>query len=172
MNGFVFPALTLWSGGDDAVIVETPDVRHQFSNLEFLHLADQVSSWPREEVEQNLFELVTAVLDRVSRNRSGSDLRENWERVLECLADDEQRRYCIAAGRLGIDPYDPDALDLTVSARGLSSHLFSDICEATTAAELPEAAEWSRGIGRRLSSFPSIDVGEFGAMPVRDLRAK
>ena len=46
MNGFVFPALTLWSGGDDAIVFEHANIRPQYSNLEFLPRIASVTNLP------------------------------------------------------------------------------------------------------------------------------
>jgi hypothetical protein len=172
MKGFVFPALTLWSGGDDAITVETPNIRPQFSSLEFLNPVTRGATLPRVEAEQNLFELVRSVVDRLPLGTTGSQLREAWDRVCESLGNDEERRYCVAAGRLGIDPYDPDALDIAGLADGLSEHLFADVCEAATPEELPAAIEWLREGARRLGAFPEIDIADFGAVPPRDPRTR
>src|SRR6266849_6559746 len=132
MSGFVFPALTFWSGGDDAVIVETPDVPQPFSELEFLRRSGQgIFHLLRDEIEDDFFTLVSAVVKRVSGDGVGDELREGWDRVLESFGDEEERQYCIAAGRLGIDPYDPDAPDISGFADGISESLFADVCDAT-----------------------------------------
>jgi hypothetical protein len=172
MRGFVFPALTVWSGGGDAITVETPDFRQQFSDLEFLHPQAQVSNLLRTEVEEDLYTLLAAVVDRVPRRGPGTPLHEAWDRVLGSLEDDEERRYCVSAGKLGIDPYHPDALDITELADGLSEHLFSDICEAATPDELPAAVEWAREGHHHSGAFPEVDIRAFGPVTVKDPRSK
>jgi hypothetical protein len=172
MNGFEFPALTLWSGGDDAITVECPDIRLQFSNLEFLHPPVWSANLPRAEFEENLFDLVSTVVDRLPQGAGACPLSEAWGRVLGSLGDAGERRYSVAAGRLGIDPYDADALDIAGLAEGISEHLFSDVCEAVTSEELPSAAEWVREGSHRLSTFPEVDIRAFGAVTVRDARTK
>ena len=172
MNGFVFPALTLWSGGDDAITVEHPPIRPQHSNLEFLPATASVTNLPRDEVENNLFELVQVVTKRVPDGPASAQLRDAWTRVLESHQNEDERQYCEAAGRLGFDPYDPDAEDISGFAAGISEHLFSDICDAATPAELQTATDWAREGTRRLENFPAIDISQFGAMPERDPREK
>jgi hypothetical protein len=169
MNGFVFPALTVWSSGDDAITIEHPNVRTQHSNLEFLPAAVSFSNLPRDDVEGNLFELVQAVLGRMPSG-AATPLEAAWNRVLESLSDADERQYCQAAGRLGIDPYDPDSEDISGFAQELSEGLFVNICEAATPAELRGAVEWAREGTRQLSAFPDIDIGHFGDMPARNAR--
>jgi len=171
MNGFVFPAVTLWSGGDDVIIIEQPKIRPQHSNLEFLPSDISGTNLPRPDVEENLFELVQAVLGRISKNDSAA-LEAAWKRVLESLSDIDEKRYCEAAGRLGVDPYDPDSEDISQFAQKLSDRLFANICEAARLTELSEAIEWAKEGVRRLSEFPDIDIAHFGEMPTRNIRSK
>jgi hypothetical protein len=172
MNGFVFPALTVWSGGDDAITLEHPHIRQGHSNLEFLPANEAVSNLPREEVEGNLFKLVTAVVQRMPKGAAATGLEDAWNRVLESLGNSDERQYCEAAGRLGIDPYDPDAENISGFSEGLSEHLFANICEAATPPEMPSAIEWAREGARNIKNFPDVDIGQFGAMPIRNPREK
>ena|ERR1039458_2716609 len=105
VHGFAFPAMTIWSAGEDAIIVETPDIQQQFFGLEFFSQRSEATILPRAEFEQNLFSLVTSVVDRVCRNGTGAELREAWDRVLASLNDIEELKYCLAAGRIGTNPY-------------------------------------------------------------------
>ena len=119
-----------------------------------------------------MFELVQAVIERIPKNKASDQLRDAWVRVLNSLQDDEERRYCKAAGRLGIDPYDSGESDISGLAEGLSEHLFSDICEAARPAELQAVTDWARESTRDLDRFPGIDIAHFGTMPERNPREK
>jgi hypothetical protein len=171
MNGFVFPMLTLWSGGDDAIAIEHPAIPHRFSNLEFLSNSSAFSTSPRNEIEANLFELVQSVVARLP-NGAGSELRFAWDRIRESLGNAEEREYCEASGRLGIDPYDPDSVDVSLFAEGLSKNLFEDICEATNPTEMVEAVRWAKDGVNSLNDFPEIEISGFGTMPTRDPRQR
>jgi hypothetical protein len=57
MSGFVFPALTIWSGGDNTIVLEHPNVTLEYSSLEFLPRTRSITNLTRDNVEQNLFEL-------------------------------------------------------------------------------------------------------------------
>lgn len=164
-HGFVFPAITIWSAGKDAITVETPNVRQQFSSLEFFLPRGEHVILPRLELEQDLFRLVTAVKERVCVGNAGVELRESWDRVLISLGDKDELKYCSAAGRVGINPYDPDALDISSFAIGIPENLFDDICEAATPDELNAATKWARENIDAMASFPDIDVGAFGMAP-------
>ena len=76
----------------------------------------------------------------------------------------------MAAGRLGIDPYDPDAPDIGILAEGLPEELINDISDAIAVSQLIETAEWTRGAKNELASYPTIDVAAFGEPPRDDLR--
>ena len=172
MNGFVFPALTLWSGADDTITFEHPNLRPQHSNLEFLPAQSSATNLRRDDIEENLFELVRVVIERMPDSAANVHLRDAWGRVLDSLRNEEEREYCKAAGRLGVDPYDPDAPDISVFSEGLSEHLFSNICEAATSAELQAATDWARESTRHIDNLPDVEIVHFGAMPERDPREK
>src|SRR5260221_284230 len=89
MNGFVFPALSLWSGGDESIIVEHPNVHCEHYSLEFLPSTTAVNTLSRNEVEGNLFELVRAVAERIPATNESARLRDAWARVLDSLQDDD-----------------------------------------------------------------------------------
>ncbi|NVO14510.1 MAG: hypothetical protein HXX10_10775 [Rhodoplanes sp.] len=168
MNGFCFPAVALWSGGADTVTIEHPNVSLQHSRLEFLPTGSSFTHLQRREVEENLFELIQAVIERAPSGPASCELSELWNRVLKSFGDDEERQYCEAAGRLGVDPYDPDAEDISALANGLSGRLFSDICEAATLPELQAATDWAREGTRHFDIVPSLDVSHFGAFPEKN----
>jgi len=165
-RGFVFPAITIWSVGKEAIAVETPEVRQQFSSLEFFPPRSPVTIVPRPEFEQNLYSLVTAVVERVCKGGAGTELQEAWERVIGSLSDEDELKYCLAAGRIGINPYDQDAIDISSFSSGLSENLFDDICEAATPDELNSATTWARENIFAMGSFPNIDIRAFGVAPV------
>lgn len=167
MNGFVFPPVTVWSGGSDTIVIEQPSIRQEHSNLEFFPASLPSSNLPRIEVEQNLFNLVQAVIERIPSGNARA-LNDAWNRVLETLGNADELQYCQAAGRVGIDPYDADSADISAFADGLSEHLFEDICEAATSQELPLAVDWARQCERDIGKFPGIETVQFGIMPARD----
>jgi hypothetical protein len=172
LPGFIFPALTIWSGGEDSILVEHPAVRTQYSNLEFLSPATPNHDLLRDECEQGLFTLVSAVIERTQKLPEGTDLKEIWSRVIASLGDDDEREYCKMAGRLGLNPYDPENEDVSAFADGLSHHLFSDICEAAKPTEIRAATEWARTATNNLNKFPEIDISQFGAVQSRTPQEK
>jgi hypothetical protein len=172
MHGYVFPSLGLCSAGDDAVLVEWALLENEHSPLRFLTLPPkeplQIS---RDNVEAELMDLVESALARLSSGSSAhADLEANWNRVKESLGNPGQASYCMAAGRLGIDPYDPAAPDIGQFANDLPEDLFNDISEAIDVSNLANTAEWTVQAKQALDTFPTIDVAAFGEAPRDDLR--
>jgi hypothetical protein len=172
MPGYSVPPISLWSAGENEVLVETPNLPERFSALEFLSLGAQNSILSRIDCEQDLFRLVKSVVDRVCRNGSGSELDEAWDRVLSSLANQDEQKYCVAAGKVGINPYDPEAMDLSEISKGISDHLFSDICEAVTADEIEMTTNWAKINGNQIQIFPKFDIAAFGSIPTAAGRQK
>jgi hypothetical protein len=106
------------------------------------------------------------------RSIEHKELSDIWDRVLDSIADSEERSYCITAGRLGLDPYDPDNPDLTTFSKGISSTLFGDVCEAARIDELREATEWIEKCERLLREFPKIQISQYGPPLETDLSIK
>ncbi len=165
--GYVFPPLALWSGGDGIVArLLTPDLR--FQRQRFI-LPERDDPWylPRLPVEGGLSAFIGATLERLPAH-TGAELRESWERVLCSRADAEELAWCIAAGRLGFDPYDAETPDLEGLAGSLSPVLFADLSEAATVEELPPAREWIEANQPAVARAPQIRIGDLGKFPAPD----
>jgi hypothetical protein len=158
LPGFVFPPVSLWSGGDNALALESASVQSEHSTFQFLHSDLPAMVIARDDLEGDLFRLVQAAIERIGECPLGRDLRQSWDRVLSSLGDEDERKYCKAAGRLGVDPYDPDAEDISIFTKGLSEHLFSDICEAAHPVEIRAATDWARESALHLGELPELGV--------------
>jgi hypothetical protein len=172
MHGYVFPALGIGSAGDNAVLAQWSLIDNPLSPLKFLALPPreplQIS---REHIEPELMDLVESTLARLkSRSAAHQELGANWQRVRESLENPDQASYCMAAGRLGIDPYDPDAPDISQFLGSLPEDLFNDISEATNLPNLGKTAESMTQASRDIDNRPTIDVTAFGEPPRDDLR--
>lgn len=162
--GYVFPPLALWSGGDVVMArLLTPDLR--FQRQRFV-TPERAEPWclPRQAVEESLAGFVAAVLSRLPAS-SGEELLEVWQRVTASRADPEEAAWCMAAGRLGFDPYDAATPDLESLAGSLSGELFAELSEAATLDEIPAARVWIESRQRQLSAAPRIDIGGLGEFP-------
>ncbi len=174
LHGYVFPALEIWSGGSEVVVVETPRTEDLHSTIEFLPPPLEGAEFiPRAEVENALSDLVETTLARLeARSLASSNLRASWDRVRESLADPQESSYCALAGRLGWDPYNPELPDLSQIASGLSESLFGDICEAVAEGELTETTKWVQDKERLLRHAPAVPIADFGAPPAANLSRK
>jgi hypothetical protein len=81
----------------------------------------------------------------------------------------DELEWCKNAGRLGLDPYDPDTIDFGSMSAGISAALFADICEAVDLSDLHRACEWTRQATARLRRARPISLRGFGGPPYRDL---
>lgn len=172
LRGFLFPPLALWSAGQEAVAVATPvaDDPAGTAPIEFPDRLPERGFLPRFEVEAALSDLIEATLERPGLTGAPAEaLRAAWERVRGSLADPMERAYCEAAGRLGLDPYDPDGPDLAPLAAPLSESLFASLCEASALDEIRPAVAFACAQVPRLKDAPTVAVGEFAAPPAPDL---
>jgi hypothetical protein len=126
MHGYVFPALALCSAGDESVLIDWISLATDYSPIEFRTSPPlEPTQIPREDVENSLMDLIEAALSRLSTSSAGYlELRQAWEYVKESMSKESELAYCMAAGRLGLDPYDPDAPDISRFSEKLDPKLF------------------------------------------------
>lgn len=172
MHGYVFPTLALCSAGDEALLFDWAVLDNEQSPLKFLSTPPpeplQIS---RNELEPALMDLVESALSRLnSQSRAHQELTDNWKRVRESLESPQQLAYCMAAGRLGIDPYDPTAPDIGELAEDLPEGLFNDISDAVYVTQLAKTTKWASEIKDKLDSLPTVDVSAFGKRPFDNLK--
>lgn len=166
MRGYAFPALALWSGGDGSVVSDWAAFSSTHTAISFLNgRPEEPLQLDRAEVELSLMELIETVIERAGR--VSHKLIDDWVRVRTSIASTDELNYCIAAGRLGFDPYDPQSFDLTDVTAGLSDSLFSDASEILEVPDLVAASKWLRQADARLKIFPEIDLSQLGE-PVGD----
>jgi hypothetical protein len=168
MGGYAFPAIALWSGGEETVVADWASFNNPFALVSFMaQRPEEPMQLGRNAVELSLMDLVETVIDRAGG--AASELLASWERVRRSFADTDEFNYCGAAGRLGIDPYDPDAPDLSGWADGISGPLFKDVSEIADVQSLPAMSEWLRESEARLNLFPETDLTDFGQPAIDDL---
>ena len=169
MHGYAFPAVGLCSAGDDAVIVDWMVMDNDHSPLKFLtNPSREPLQISRDDIEPELMDLVESALARLqSGTRAHATLIENWERVRETLESPDQINYCKAAGRLGVDPYEPESVDISQFVGNLPEDLFNDISEASDLSHIADTTKWAEEVRDTLDKCPTIDVEAFG-QPLRD----
>jgi hypothetical protein len=168
--GYVFPPIGIWSGGETAMVgLFKADTRFQIQEF---RLPTNFKPRPvaRGMLEAGLTAFVDSTLNRLQgSNWRGADLREDWDRLRDLVNSPDELEWCRNAGRLGLDPYDPDTIDLGNMSAGISEALFADICEAVDLSDLHRACEWTRQATARLRHGPPISLKDFGGPPYRDL---
>ncbi len=168
MHGYVFPAIALRSGGNETLLAAWAPYPDEHARIEFLTPASEIPELlARNQAEAMLMDVVETTLDRL---RTGfpayDDLASAWDRVQVSMSDLDEFAYCRAAGRLGIDTYDPLSPDLTAFTSQIDPSLFEDIADAAFVEELQETTDWVRDAQARLTRAPSVDVTAFGEHPV------
>lgn len=168
--GYVFPPVGIWSGGETVMVgLFRADTRFQ-AQVFLLPPSFRPQPVARGKLEDALSAFVQATIDRLGLfDGRAAELREDWDRVTSSLQRPDEQEWCRNAGRLGLDPYDPDMFDLGSMTAGISQNLFADICEAADVPELFQTCEWTRYVTTRFRSTRPISVGTFGGPPYRDL---
>ncbi len=108
-----------------------PNMPGEFVDCGFDHLRNA----PTEDV---LAEFVSEILRRADGlgDRRVDELKENWRAIRG--ADAEEAKFCVVAGRLGVDPYDPSQMRAELA--GFIETALGDP-ERPLARDLTEAAE-------------------------------
>ncbi|MGH3871922.1 MAG: ImmA/IrrE family metallo-endopeptidase [Pseudonocardiaceae bacterium] len=116
-----------------------------------------------DEVEQVLTHLVTSVLDRLAEQGvTGTPLEKEWS-ALATLERDE-REYCIAAAKLGLDPFSEAGefeSSIIESAQSLPPEILGDFFDAVDPSHIPQAVEWITEATRQaelLAGAPSDQI--------------
>jgi hypothetical protein len=142
-EGFPWPDLTLMPTGESVLLVWQRD-RTFLPGWKVRFLTSGKAVVSHSSVETPMVELVDAVLTRLDEHYvRETPLAKEW-RALQALDADEVE-YCIAAARLGLDPFDVplELADLILrSATELSPSLLNDFLDAATPARLPDEASW------------------------------
>jgi hypothetical protein len=144
MHGYAFPKVALCSGGNATLLAAWSQAPEEHARIEFLAPAPaSPEAVARDQGEEMLMDVVQTVLARLDPKKPAYDLLATaWDRVRTSISDYGELAYCQAAGRLGIDPYDPSGPDLTPFTSHISETLFEDISDAAFVEELLETTEW------------------------------
>lgn len=139
-EGFVLPSLRFVSVGEK--------IEMQWQPLDFLDAGVRFinaghASAAAETVIAALGRFVEAVVTRLDdQGIRETSLHRQWKAIQE--ADDDQRRFCLAAGRLGLDPYsvdDPVSEAIIACERQIAPDLLDDFLALATVDELAGQAE-------------------------------
>jgi hypothetical protein len=119
----------------------------------------------RDSVEQEFSRLISAVLTRLAeKGITDTPLEKEWAEIRR--TDPEEAELCIAAARLGLDPYAeaaPYERLIVQAAEELRGNLLGDFRDAVEPALMSNALEWVR--------LARSDIGQGQqAMAANDLR--
>lgn len=141
-DGFVWPNLLILPEGLSTRLVWHPDHGSRAATP-VRYLAGGEAVLANDAAEQVLADLVESVLARLDERRIASPLGLEWQAILD--ADVEEREFCVAAARLGLDPYaiDADLGDLVLDAAGrLSENLLQDFLDAVSINKISSGLNW------------------------------
>jgi len=142
-DGFAWPELLIVPDGDLTRLVWESDWPSSPNwPVRFLTWGDcRVDS---ESVQHELALLVSSVLTRLDEEGiSGTALEKEWAAIQQ--ADPQEADYCLAAARLGLDPYSEAAeyeRGILSAGESLSGRLLMDFLDAVSPSHLQTALGW------------------------------
>jgi hypothetical protein len=143
-DGMAWPNLTIVPEGAVARVAWAPEFDEPLGPLRFVSLGQ--ATVPAGDVEEGLANLVEEVLIRLAeQGLPETRLHEEWDALAK--ADEEERQFCRALGRLGLDPYvvdDQTAATVVDVASNLPEELLGDFFDSADVTALSEAAVWTK----------------------------
>lgn len=163
-DGFAWPDLAVLPAGDLTRIVWRAD-RGQSLSRPIKYLVDGDAEMPSARVTHVLAEVVESVIARLEeRGITTSVLADEWRAVT--AASPEEQEFCIAAARIGSDPYalSPDLAQLLEDAADeLDGGLLEDFLDAVDPTRLRAGLDWVAQTSseiRELERLPSTELQE------------
>jgi len=168
-SGLLLPLLYLFNDGQGIHAVWQADECGDLANMlgEFRDTgSDHIDSRTTEGV---LARFVSDVIGRVEDENDEriDDMRSNWNAIQSSAADESM--FCVIAGRLGLDPYDPsqvgDALSQFIEHSLDDSELpvVRDLTEAAEADAIAQQWAWVQEARKQLSIGPILQPRQFAA---------
>jgi hypothetical protein len=142
-DGFLWPNLTIVpEGGHTHLIWYSDDAATAERPLKYIRSGE---AWINStSVEHSLAQFVESIVTRLTEQGiHESSLQKEWEELRE--TDPEEAAFCLAAARLGLDPYS-EALDLEDSieraAVTLGAALIDDFFDAVSPQRMLSGIDW------------------------------
>lgn len=153
-DGFLWPNLLIIPEGRETRLLWFRDREFgEFAHIRYLSENETIRR--TGEVERTLIHLVTSVLNRlVEQGVTGTPLEKEWS-SLTALESDE-RQYCIAAAKLGLDPFsEADEFEASIieSAQRLPQEVLSEFFDAVHPRHIPQAVDWITDATRQAERF-------------------
>jgi len=119
------------------------------------YLVDGDAEVPSPLVRRSLAQVVQSVLARLEeRGITASPLAEEWQAITDATPDEEE--FCIAAARIGLDPYSLPtdlALLLERAAVDLEPRLLADFLDAVNPSELQVELDWVKKTSKEIEDL-------------------
>lgn len=154
-EGFAWPDMTLLPEGSLTRIVwrTDPPVAH-YRPVRFIRQGETLV--PTDSVELALAELVDLVLTRLAEQGiRDTMLHKEWEAIRQI--EPGEAEFCLAAARLGLDPYS-EGRELTDTlvrvSETLEGRLFEDFLNAVNPRHIEAGLEWIEQGSRRIEEPP------------------
>ena len=153
-DGYPWPSLEI-SPADTRTILAWKSMNRPECRLRFLETGSATVESVR--LREAFEDIIGAVVGRLnSEGVRDTLLQQEWKAIQEC--DDEESTFCLAAARLGLDPYDiskKQAAAITAAETLLDKSITGEFFAAADAAHLDEQAHWLRGEFQLLRKRPS-----------------
>lgn len=147
-SGLLLPALYLFNDGRGIRAEWQADERDALANMPGEFLESGSDHLDKAATEDALAEFVSEILRRVDGlcDERVNSLKEYWRAIRG--ADSEETNFCIAAGRMGLDPYDPSQMRddvasfLETAVTDPDVPITRDLTEAAEADSVVEQWSW------------------------------
>jgi len=115
-SGLLLPALYLFNDGRGIRAEWQADERDALPNMPGEFIDSGFDHIENAVTEDALAEFVSEILRRVDglSDERVDALKENWRAIRG--ADADEAKFCVAAGRMGLDPYDPSQMHAPLAA--------------------------------------------------------
>lgn len=150
-DGFAWPDLAVLPSGDFTRIVWRAD-RGTPIMKPIKYLVDGDAEVPSALVQRSLAQVVESVLARLEeRGIPATPLADEWQAILDATPDEKE--FCIAAARIGLDPYSLPtdlALILERAALDLEPDLLADFLDAVDPSKMQVELDWVNKTSREI----------------------
>jgi hypothetical protein len=155
-EGYAVPDLEFFPEGDWTRITWKPSAA-LFQSVEFLESGH--GRVRTDEVRQVMTELIDGVTSRLEAHGIFDTwLQKEWQALQQVTPD--EREFCLAAGQLGLDPYqlgNVTADEIVQAADRLPKYLRAEVLKATPVAKLALAADWVQSGLHAIESSIAVD---------------
>lgn len=164
-DGFLWPNLLIVPEGSETLLRWSPDHGHT-PDRRTRYLSQGYRFVPSTVVAYVLSGLVESVIARLrDQHVTDAPLVEEWNAIQQ--ADDEERQFCLAAARLGLDPYSDGDLPedgLLKAGHELSGDLLNDFLDAVNPKRLEAGLSW---VTNARSEVTESAGGRDALLPIR-----